>query len=511
MSLAAEATYSSPSGVPSLPTGVEILGWAQARHAYQALEDWLMSASAQQLPLHEIEREQERRGREIQRRLLEAHLAQRGSGDVGDAIEVGSLEAERPPLLPSHRRMDPRHPQTIFGEITVDRMGYLHPGEETVHPLDGQVQLPHRSFSYEVQRRVVKAAIQGPFEEALERLEESTGVAMPKRCAEAILVEAAVDFEAFYQQRTPPAPAPTGAILVGSVDGKGIPIKKETPVPRVVQPSKGHKRKQKKMSVVATVYSQAPRIRTPEEVIERLFSTEPRSTTTKEPRSRPEYKRVWASLDKGKAGVLEEVAQEMARRDPSGTQEWVALTDGERALQKQVQARLKGVPLVLDFQHALSKLWKAAYAFHKEGTPQAEAWVKQRALRLLQGDVSQVVKGLRQSATKRTLKGAKKKVVETTAAYFYRNRIRMRYDEYLRHGWPIATGVVEGACKNLVKDRMERSGMRWKPEMAEAMLKMRATYLSDDFEEYWTFHIQKEHERLHPPDHWRPVHPVKEK
>jgi len=510
MSLTAEATYSSRTELPGLPIGVEILGWAQARQAYQALEDWLMSTAAQQLPLHEIEREQERRGREIQRRLLEAHIAQRGSGAVGAAIEVDASEEDGVPLLHSHRRMEPRHPPTIFGEITVDRMGYLHPGEATVHPLDEQVELPHRSFSYELQRRVVKAAIQGPFEEAIERLEESTGVTMPKRCAEAILVEAAVDFAAFYQQRTPLAPEATGPILVGSADGKGIPIKKETPVRRVVQPSKGHQRNKKKMSVVATVYSQAPRIRTPEEVIETLFSTEPRSTT-KAPRSRPEDKRVWASLDQGKAGVLDEVAQEMARRDPSHTKEWVALTDGERALQNQVQARLKGVPLVLDFQHALSKLWTAAYAFHKEGTPEAEAWVKQRALRLLQGDVSQVVKGLRQSATKRGLKGAKKKTVETTTAYFYRNRTRMRYDEYLRHGWPIATGVVEGACKNLVKDRMERSGMRWKPEMAEAMLKMRATYLSDDFEEYWAFHLQKEHERLHPPDHWRPVNPVKKK
>jgi hypothetical protein len=406
--------------------------------------------------------------------------------------------------------MDLRHPQTIFGEITVGRTGYLHPGEASVHPLDGQVQLPRRSFSYELQRRATKAAIQGPFDEAIERIEESTGVSMPKRSAEEILEEAAVDFEAFYQQRTPPSQAQTGAILVSSVDGKGIPIKKDTPAPRVVQPSKGQKRNKKKISVVATVYSQSPRIRTPQEVIDSLFSTKPRSKR-KEQRSRPEHKRVWASLAKGKAGVLDEVAQEMARRDPARTKEWVALTDGERALQKEVEARLLGVPLILDLQHALSKLWKAAYAFNKEGSAEAEAWVKQRALRLLQGGVSQVIKGMRQSATKRGLRGQKKKAVETTAAYFYRNRDRMRYDEYLRKGWPIATGVVEGACKNLVKDRMERSGMRWTPEMAEAMLQMRATYLSDDFEEYWAFHVQCEHKRLHPTDHWRPVNPVDEK
>ena len=135
-----------------------------------------MSEPAKQLPLHEIEREQERRGREIQRLLLESHIAQRGRGDVGAAVEVQPSEPTLPAVVHTQRRMDLRHPQTIFGEITVDRMGYLHPGEATVHPLDEQVQLPRRSFSYEFQRRAVKASIQGPFDEAIERVEESTGV-----------------------------------------------------------------------------------------------------------------------------------------------------------------------------------------------------------------------------------------------------------------------------------------------------------------------------------------------
>lgn len=118
---------------------------------------------------------------------------------------------------------------------------------------------------------------------------------------------------------------------------------------------------------------------------------------------------------------------------------------------------------------------------------------------------------MNQSATKRKLCGQRLKTVQVVTAYFHRNRGRMRYHEYLQQGWPIATGVVEGACKNLVKDRMERSGMRWKPQMAEAMLRLRATYLSGDFEEYWAFHVQQEHERLHPPGQWRPVNFVDEK
>jgi hypothetical protein len=125
-----------------------------------------------------------------------------------------------------------------------------------------------------------------------------------------------------------------------------------------------------------------------------------------------------------------------------------------------------GVPWVLDFQHALEKLGRAAYAFHEGSSPQALAWVKKRAWRLLHGEVSQVVQGMRQSATKRRLRGQRRRAVEAAARYFYRNRRHMRYHEYLQQGWPMATGVVEGACKNLIKGRMERSGMRWALSMA---------------------------------------------
>jgi hypothetical protein len=129
-------------------------------------------------------------------------------------------------------------------------------------------------------------------------------------------------------------------------------------------------------------------------------------------------------------------------------------------LQQSVKRRLRGVPLVLEFQHALAKLWTAAYTFHDEGSPKVLAWVQERAWRLRHGEVSQVVQGMRQSATRRRLRGQEHKVVEAVASDVYRTRRHGRSDEYLRQGWPIATGVVEGACKNLVKDRMERSGMR---------------------------------------------------
>src|SRR5262244_2937623 len=495
---------------PVVPRLAAVRNLVQARQAFQALEAWLMSEETRQLPLHEGDREQERRGREIQRLLLDAHVAQRGTGDVGPAVEVRAADSPGAGALHVHRRLDPRHPQTIFGEITVERTGYGHTGAATVHPLDAQWQLPHRSCSYELQRRLVQAAVQGPFDEATARVAEATGLVIPTRSAEDLVQEAAWDFEAFYQTRLPPPEAATGPILIAALDGQGVPIVKAEPARRVVRRAKGEKAQQKKMAVVATVYTQQPRLRGPQAVFEPRFRLGPvhcsPPAAVSPPRERPEYKRVWASLLKGKAGIMAEVVEELRRRDPARQKRWVVLTDGARALPQSVQRRLRGVPLVLDFQHVLAKLWTAAYAFHEEGSPKALTWVQERAWRLLHGEVSQVVQGMRLSATKRAFRGQQRRVVEAVAAYFYRNRHRMRYDAYLRQGWPIATGVVEGACKNLVKDRMERSGMRWTPTMAEAMLKLGAVYLSDDFEEYWRFHVAREHERLHPPGFWRPVH-----
>lgn len=511
MSTSAQAGCLVESVAQGLPPRVEVLSLARAQQAFAALEEWLLSRETRQLSLHQVEQEQERRGREIQRLLLEAHIAYRGIGEVGPAIAVRSVGREEGPVCYSQRRLDVRHPQTIFGPITVNRLGYGHEGEASMHPLDEQVQLPDRSFSYELQRRVIKAAVQGPFDEAIGRVEESTGVRIPKRSAEEMVQEAACDFEEFYQQRIPPSEAQTGPILVGSVDCKGIPMKKLEPARQVVRRGKGQKAAKKKMGVVAVVYTQLPRVRTPEDVLEGLFEPTARSSASDRPPRRPEYKRVWASLSKGKGGLIDEMVQEMERRDPTQHKQWVTLTDGERALQKAVQTRLEACPLVLDFQHVLEKLWQAAYAFHEEGNPQAKEWVKGRALRILHGQVSQVIKGMRQSATKQHLSAAKRKPVETAAAYFYRNRAHMRYGEYLQKGWPIATGVVEGACKNLVKDRMERSGMRWTPTMAEAMLKLRATYLSGDFEEYWRFHLQYEQQRLYPAGRWEPITLTKQK
>jgi len=268
---------------------------------------------------------------------------------------------------------------------------------------------------------------------------------------------------------------------------------------------KGQKAQKKKMATVAAVFTQVPYIRTPEEVVQSLFPTGEVQNRHRHKNSGPQRKRVWASLQAGKDWFISDVKKEMDRRDPRGRKSRVVVTDGERALQRRACLMMSDSVLVLDLLHVLERLWAAGHALYGEGTDEAVEFVCQRALRILRGEVSQVVKGLRQIVTKRRLKGKKAEALLGAAAYYYRNKSRMRYNEYLAQGLPIASGSVEGACKNLIKDTMERSGMRWSSDGAEAMVKMRAVYLSGDFEEYWDWHIAQDQERLYPKTRWEPA------
>jgi hypothetical protein len=466
------------------------------------LEQWLASASAGQLPLHLVEQQQDPMGREVQRLLLQAHVRLRGQGDVGPALFVVKGEA---PILFPHRRLQSRTLKTVFGPIDIDRMGYSSRGHESIHPLDSALQLPERSFSYELQRRLVQAAIQGPFREATSRIFDSTGLTIHNHSLEPLLIEAAADFDDFYQQRIADPSQPTASILVVAVDCKGIPmVNPPESNPRRVRLAKGQKTNKKKMATVAAVFTKAPFVRTPQEVVDSLFRTGLKAAATTPSPPKPENKRVWASLTKRKSAVMDEVHQEVLRRDPDGQKMLVALTDGERALQTLVAQKMK-LTLILDLIHVLERVWKAAYVFHPAGTADAEVYAKLMALRILEGNVAQVIKGLRQTVTKRRLVGAKKKALLEVAAYFENNRDRMRYHEYLACGFPIASGPVEGACKNLIKDRMERSGMRWTPTMAEAVVRLRSLYLSGDFDDYWPFHVSRDQLRLHPTGLWSVV------
>jgi len=177
--------------------------------------------------------------------------------------------------------------------------------------------------------------------------------------------------------------------------------------------------------------------------------------------------------------------------------------DGQISLWEAGDEYLAEAPVIeiLDQLHATSYIWKAAAVFHPGVKAQGLiGFVKPRVTRILDGEVKTVIRGFKAMGTRHELSGERLKKLETIRGYFENNAQRMHYEQYLAAGYPIATGVIEGPCRHVVKDRMERSGMRWTLPGAQAMMRLRCTYLNGDWENYMSFHIQQKNRRLYP---WR--------
>lgn len=212
-------------------------------------------------------------------------------------------------------------------------------------------------------------------------------------------------------------------------------------------------------------------------------------------------KRVWASVEQDAKTVIQSAFDEAVRRDPQHQREWVVLVEGVERQLDYVKAAAKQegvvVTVILDFIHVLEYLWKAAFCFVAPSTVEAETWVMERALRILQGKASNVAAGIRRSATLQEMTAQDRANVDKCADYLLKYRAFLRYDTYLAKGYPIATGVIEGACRHLICDRMDITGARWRLDRAEAVLKIRALRSSGDFESYWQFHKVQAWKRNH--------------
>ncbi len=155
------------------------------------------------------------------------------------------------------------------------------------------------------------------------------------------------------------------------------------------------------------------------------------------------------------------------------------------------------VPILIDFVHVLEYVWKAAWSFFDKGDPAAEEWVAAQATKILDGKAGQAAAGIRRRASLFGYSAAERAGADECAAYLTAKAPFLDYPAALAGGWPIATGVIEGACRHLVKDRMDITGARWGLAGAEAILKLRALISNGDFDEYWAFHLRQEHQRVH--------------
>jgi hypothetical protein len=444
-------------------------------------------------------------GREIHRRLLQGHLDLRaGEERVRESVR-GADGVER-----SHRRRRGRGLQTVFGLVTASRVTYGARGHDSLSPSDASLNLPEELHSHGLRRLAAIEAARGSFDAAGEAIERNTGTQVAKRQVEELVQRAAQDFDAFYG-RSGAAREAAGRkdLLCLSLDGKGIVMRREDLREATRRAagseqhkldrrlSKGEKKDRKRMATVAAVYDLTPQARRAEDVLSELRPVQDASA----PRPRARNKRVWASVEKDAVAVTSEVFEEAGRRDPGHRRQWVVLVDGDAHQIARVHAEAKRrrtkVILVLDFIHVLEYLWDAAWSFFEEGDAAAEQWVTARAFAVLRGRSSHVAAGIRRSATLRKLPSDKRKGADKCAGYLVAKKGLLHYDRYLRLGLPIATGVIEGACRHLIVDRMDITGARWSVSGAEAILRLRSLRSSQDFDDYWAFHLDAERDRNH--------------
>jgi hypothetical protein len=378
--------------------------------------------------------------------------------------------------------------------------------------MDAALNLPDELYSHCVRRWVAEHAARESYDIVVAEIGELIGTPLGKRQIEQLAIRAARDFETFYAARTVEA-EDSSDLLVLTFDGAGLIMKHEDLRPATKkaaakaaqqqQEPRAHrreKRNRKRMAEVAAIYTIERFPRTLMDVVRELRPVQ--DVEQRQRRPRPVNKRVWASVEHGAEHVIREAFAEALRRDPGRRRRWVVLVDGNadqlalvRAISKQLGVE---ITIVLDLIHALDYLWKAAHCFAAVDSKEAADWVEQRLIGLLQGQsAGYLAKGMRGLATARGLTRDKRKPVEACATYLVNQRRWLHYDRALRDGLPIATGVIEGACRYLIRDRMDRSGARWSLAGAEAVLRLRALWTNRDFAEYWAFHLEQEHERVH--------------
>jgi hypothetical protein len=482
-------------------------GFAQSREFYAQTERWLAGEEAAGLQHAELEEHLQARGRELMRRLFQDHLGlvaarEERRGDVTGADGIARTRAEK-----GHGRAL----ATVFGLVTVTRIAYRAPGTPNVHPLDAALNLPAERQSHGLRKLAAIESARGSHEAAAAAITRATGVQIGKRQVEELARRTAADVDGFCHARRPD-PAPDDHALVLTCDGKGIVMRPEALRPATAKAaatarnklatrlSPGEKNGRKRMAELACVYDAIPVPRAPEDIITSPWTK--KKQAGKGQRREPQARGKWltASVTDDIPAVIAAAFEEAQRRDPEHRRKWIALVDGNNPQIEAVTAESarRGITItvIIDFIHVLEYLWKAAWSFFGKGEPAAEAWVAQQARKILHGSARQVAAGIRRRATTYGYSPDERAGADECARYLTTKAPYLDYATALARGWPIATGIIEGACRHIVKDRMDITGARWGLDGAEAILKLRALTANGDFDAYWRYHLRKEHERI---------------
>lgn len=473
----------------------------KAQDQFDALRDFVQRAAQEQQRIDTVERGLMRQLLALGHALLSAFVAHQGDGDLGPEAETSEGRAAR--------RLPDRHDRryvSIFGELTIGRVGYgTREGQKIERvPLDERLGMPEGEFSYVLEDWSQRLCLKESFAEAGHSLEMLLGLKLRSRTLEHMSREVAGYAPAFQDALPVPPPKEEGPLLVVTADGKGVPMRRpaqDSPKPHHRR-TKGEKANKKQMACVGAVYTVGPFVRKADDILDEVLRDEKAGE-----RPRPQHKHVWAEMTRqvggetvnAKAGLFARLKAELSARNKGHDRPVICLMDGERALWDMQREHFDGAVGILDLFHVLERIWAVAHCFHKEGSDPARRYVEERLRDLLQGRVGYVIAGLRRRLGGGKLSGPKKKVVRSAVEYLANNREHMRYDEYLAAGYPIGSGVAEGACRHLVKDRLEQTGMRWTVAGAQAMLHVRALYLNDQWEDFIEFRAKSEQTRLYRP------------
>lgn len=431
--------------------------------------------------------------------LLKAFVVAHGDGDIGVEVDRDGRRLRR-----LKEKRDRRY-LSIFGELRIKRFVYAAREGQKAEclPLDAKLGLPASEFSYVLEDWQQRLCVQQAYGEAVDSLASILGVAPSERAAEQMTQRMATDAEEFQMNQAPAPGQDEGEILVATADGKGVPMRRR--LEERVRSShprrgKGEKANKKQMAYVGAVYSIDRFVRTADDVVDDVC----REQRTAD-RPQPQHKQVWAEMTRthegemttGRERTFVEMAVACHERDADRNKTLVCLMDGEKALWQMAGEWLPRAVGILDLFHVLERLWLAAYCFHPERSPEAAKYVSHNLRMLLEGKVGYVIGCMRRQLNGPGLTQEKRRKLNAVITYYDNNRDHMRYDEYLAAGYPIGSGVAEGACRHLVKDRMEQTGMRWTVPGAQAMLNLRAIHINQTWKSYMTRHIKAEQERLY--------------
>ena len=472
----------------------------KAKKEFESMMELAKQAASTGVLVHQVEADLWEGLLRMGRHLLQGYVEAQGTGDLGPTLEYEGQ---------THHRLEglfDRRYVSIFGELRISRTVYgtrLTQKLEMI-PLDARLGLPESDFSYVLQEWDQSFCVNNSFDTSRKQIQRILGLGQTLGSLEQMNRSMAEDVGAFHDAQPVPSPEQEDSLLVLTADGKGVPMRRD-PKQDAPAPSgrlqKGQKAGKKREACVGGVYTVEPFVRTADEVVEEVLRKK-----AKENRPVPKNKQLRAALTqamdgrevKGKEQIFAWFAEQVPLRNKDGTKPMVCVMDGTRSLWAMLAQYVVGVIGIWDIYHALEYLWLAAYCFFPEGSDEAKAFVTERLKRILEGKVGYVMGGWKQMETKGNLNKGKRTQLAKVLTYFEHNRRFMKYDEYLANGYPIGSGVVEGACRHLVKDRMEGTGMRWRVAGAQAMLNLRAVFLNDDWDSFQQYRIELNCRKLYP-------------